>query len=126
MTEQEFCMDLWRDMCGLPPIEHDPIPSYEVLKESEWSPEFERLMRNRLIMACFRYDSYFNRRRNPIYKIFNWADAAIKKLQRYLHTGNTENLVDAANYAMTEFMWGHHLNKHFRAQDDSEHARRLK
>lgn len=122
---EEFCMDLWRDLAGLSPIPDDDVPSLETLQESEWSPEFERLMRLFLVMGALRYDSYYRRRSNPDYTAFNWAQTAIKKLQRYLSTGDRRLLIDAANYCMTEYEWGRHPLRHFSTFDfGQDRARR--
>ena len=43
-----------------------------------------------------------------------------KRLERYEDTGNTEWLIDAANFAMIEFMYPAHRDAHFRATDAQE------
>ena len=122
-SPQEFAMDLWRDMCGLPPLQQRHIPPLSELRKTEWCSTFEQMMRNRILMAGYRYETFAEKeRRKPNYK---YAQEALKKIQLYLDTGNTENLVDAANYCLLEFRWGVHLRKHFKAQDDSEHAKYL-
>jgi hypothetical protein len=42
------------------------------------------------------------------------------RLDAYQNTGNTEWLVDAANFAMIEFMLPRHPKAHFRATDSHE------
>lgn len=42
------------------------------------------------------------------------------RINKYRDTGNTEWLIDAANYCMIEFMHPSHDNAHFRATDSSE------
>lgn len=42
------------------------------------------------------------------------------RLQIYLKTGNTEFLIDAANFAMMEFAVPSHHNAHFRSTDHDE------
>ena len=39
-------------------------PSLRELRKSEWSPEFERLMRNRLIMGFYRYELFAVKRKS--------------------------------------------------------------
>lgn len=88
-----------------------PPPRYRLqdLEASEWSPEFERLMRNRLIMGALRYGP-LNAPGKPAYDRIN---GAIKRLIQYLRTGNTEALVDVANMALLEFEEGRHPHRHF-------------
>ena len=43
-------------------------------------------------------------------------------LKKYNSTGNTEYLVDAANYLMFEFMYPQHPKAHFKATDSKDSA----
>lgn len=43
-------------------------------------------------------------------------------VQKYKDTGNTEFLVDVANFLMLEFMFPQHEKTHFRETDSSESA----
>ena len=89
------------------------------LQKSEWSPEFEQLMRNRLIMGGIRY-GFLGTKGKPQYDRI----ASIKKrLNQYRETGNLELLVDAANLCVCEFVEGDHPNRHFHAHDDGEHTK---
>lgn len=81
----------------------------EILRR-DWSPEFIELMQNRIIVSHYKYgwmsDSY------PA----GLADAVKSlevRLALYKKTGNTEWLVDAANFAMIEFMFPQHPKAHF-------------
>jgi hypothetical protein len=91
----------------------------EQLEESEWSPRFERLRKNRLIIGAFRYGLLNDRRK----KKWNRIQVLIEKLELYKETGNTECLVDIANYAMLEFEEGNHPKKHFKSTHDVNHAK---
>lgn len=94
--------------------------TYEELKRSEWSAEFERLMRNRLIMGAIRY----GRLKAPGKPQYDRVASAIKRLAKYQETGNQEFLVDAANLCVLEFEEGIHPKKHFGAIDEhNEHCR---
>jgi hypothetical protein len=54
------------------------------------------------------------------------AMASLKlRLDRYAETGNTEFLIDAANFAMIEFMHPRHPAAHFRPTDSDESPGRL-
>ncbi len=98
------------------------LPSLRILKESEWSPEFEQCMRNRLIMGAFRYELFNIKRQGLKYDL---APEAIRRIKLFIETGNTEHLVDAANMCLIEFEFSNHPNKHFYRVDDGEHAERV-
>ena len=117
---QYFLDNLWRWKCGLPEedIKSGHMPRLELLKESEWDLEFERLMRNRLVVGSFRYG--LMRREKPL---FDRVDSIIKRANKYRETGNMEFLVDIANLCLLEFVEGKHPNKHFHSIDDGEHVR---
>jgi hypothetical protein len=83
---------------------------------SEVSEEFIDGMRNRMAMSFFKY--------GPVRDAYPHKISAIeslrKRLERYEETGNTEWLIDAANFAMIEFMCPSHRDAHFRATDAAE------
>lgn len=89
--------------------------------ETEWSSQFEKLMRNRLVMGSFRYEPFAAKRDSWNY---DTATEAIKRIRRYQEDGNTEHLVDAANMCLLEFEFGKHPKKHFESIDDGEHTQR--
>lgn len=105
------------DTCGCIPVKK--IAPLEELQQTEWSSEFEQLMRNRLIVGAIRYQR-FNHPDKPNY---NRIGAIERKLKAYIESGNTELLVDIANYCLLEFVFGSHPKKHFHAQDDVDHCR---
>jgi len=102
--------------CGC--IDAVKVAPLDELRLTEWSPEFEQLMRNRLIMGSIRYQR-FNHPDKPKYVRLG---AIQKKFNLYLDTGNTELLVDIANYCLLEFVFGEHPYKHFHATDDKDHC----
>ena len=87
------------------------------LERTEWSQQFEQLIRNRLIMGCLRYGRFWGKR--PAYDYV--ADMA-RRLDLYRRTGNTELLVDIANESMLAFHHDTHPHKHFRSADDGAHC----
>ena len=96
------------------------------LEKSEWSDEFERLMRNRLLMGAMRYGT-FEEKKATMYSKDPWdlLTPVRTKLELYQSTGNSEYLVDAANYLLLAFEFDPHPNKHFQALDDHhDHCRR--
>ena len=91
------------------------------LAQSEWSSEFEKLMRNRMIAGAFRYGK-MNVKGKPQYAR---VESCLKRLKKFQETGNTEFLVDVANLCLIEFVEGIHPKKHFRSVDDGEHTKEV-
>jgi len=92
----------------------------EILK-TEFSLDFIEKMKNRMIASFYKYGPLAQNvgRENP--KDNTGEIASLKKrLELYEETGNTEWLVDVANFAMIEFMFPQHSNAHFRATDSDE------
>lgn len=117
-----FLSNLWRWKCGIPEI--DPygkksFVTYEELSKTEWSPKFETLMRNRLVMGAIRYGRLKSKNKAQYERI----SSMIRRLELYAQTGNDEYLVDVANMALLEFEEGTHPNKHFSSIDDGEHVK---
>lgn len=87
--------------------------------KNEYSDRFDELRKNRVEVSFYKYW--------PVKKNFQSGNVqAIPSMERciekYNGTGNTEYLVDAANYLMFEFMYPQHPKAHFRATDSSESA----
>lgn len=122
-VSRHFYDNAWRWKCGLPEIEEQgssPRVIMKDLRESEWSEEFEKLMRNRLIMGGLRY----GRLNAPGKPKFELIDSMYKRIAKYQETGNKEYLVDVANICLVEFVEEHHPNAHFESIDDGEHIER--
>ena len=121
---QFFLNNLWKWKCGLPEDDYnqaktvDKTMTYESLRKTEWSDEFENLMRNRLLMGAFRYGK-IREQNKPNYMRMQSAE---RRMKLYEETGNDELLVDIANLCLLEFMIGKHPKKHFNSIDDGEHA----
>lgn len=88
---------------------------------TEISGEFIQGMANRMAMSYFKY--------GPIAMAYPDrvnAVASLKiRLQKYLETGNTEFLLDVANFAMIEFMKPAHPSAHFSPTDSSKSPGRI-
>lgn len=87
-----------------------PVPGSEV------SETFLKGMRDRMAMSYFKY--------GPVAAAYphkvNALESLRKRLERYEETGNTEWLMDAANFAMIEFMHPAHKRAHFKPTDAHE------
>lgn len=112
-TATSYCLDLWRDLAGLPPADDS---EFELMKVTEWSPRFEQLMRNRLLMGRLRYGPMAYKKANA--HKYDCPEYAVKKIRDYQQTGNQEFLVDAANMLLLEFELGSGVWKPI---DDGEH-----
>jgi myosin-crossreactive antigen len=94
------------------------MPALEALQQTEWSVQFERYMRNRLVMGAFRYGLL----QAPDKHDYNRVDSAIERLMEYKRTHNLELLVDSANIALLEFVEGTHPDRHWSSVDDGPHV----
>lgn len=83
---------------------------------TEFSDEFVKGMQDRMVISYFKY--------GPVADAYPHKISALESLQKridkYIDTGNTEFLMDAANFAMIEFMYPSHPNAHFRSTDSAE------
>lgn len=74
----------------------------KILK-TEYSEKFDEIRKKAMITSYFKYgplkDNYSN------YKCMDALSCLQKRIEKYLKTGNTEFLADAANFAMIEFMY---------------------
>lgn len=94
----------------------------EVLK-TEFDENFVQGMRDRMVVSFYKY--------GPLAKAFpdkvNAITSLTDRLREYAKTGNTEFLIDAANFAMIEFMQPAHPNAFFQPTDsDASPGRRSK
>ena len=85
----------------------------------EYSDRFDELRQNRVNVSYYKYGSAADNFGMRLVNALESHDMCIKK---YLETGNTEYLCDAANYLMFEFMYPQKKDALFRATDSSESA----
>jgi hypothetical protein len=111
-----FLKNLWRWAAGLPELTERTTQFDQSFWETEWSPAFERLMRNRLIMGALRY----GRLKAPGKPQYDRLKSIVDRVGKYRESGNLEYLVDIANLALLEFEEGVHPKKHFAAIDDTQ------
>jgi len=114
----KFRDNAWRWKCGLPEKEPQQL-DIESLRVTQWSEDFEELMKNRMVLGTFRYGDF----RAPDAPKYDRIGSAIRRLNRYLETGNKEFLVDTANLCLIEFEKPNHRNAYFESIDDGEHVK---
>lgn len=126
MTNFEYLRERLHKQAGLFEVQSRFKPTdYKKLQRTEWSNLFEKLMRNRLIMGALRYGTLEDKKINAKQNRWNLLQALQSKIESYEQTGNTEYLVDAANYCLLAFECDPHPNKHFHALDNHhDHCRR--
>lgn len=89
----------------------------EKVLKTEYSQDFDKLRQNRMVMSYYKYGSVKD---NYGEKLVNAVESLKQRLARYEQTGNTEFLVDVANFAMIEFIYPQHERAHFRPTDSLE------
>ncbi len=82
---------------------------------SEFSEEFVQGMRNRMAVSFYKYGAVAEAFPHKVQAIASLQD----RLRKYADTGNTEWLMDAANFAMIEFMHPAHPDAHFEGTDSA-------
>lgn len=89
--------------------------------ESEFSDPFVHGMKARMAVSFHKY--------GPLAEAYPTKVDAIeslkRRLDRYAETGNTEWLMDVANFAMIEFMRPRHPKAHFKATDSDASPGRI-
>lgn len=91
------------------PIEEYGAPS------SEFSEEFVVGMRKRMAVSFHKYGKV-----EDAFGKVDEIDSLITRLKRYQDDGNTEWLMDVANFAMIEWMQPAHPDAHYRPTDSDE------
>jgi len=82
---------------------------------TEFSEEFVARMKNRMCVSYFKYGKVADNA-----SVYDCVQNVRGRLANHELDGNTEWLIDAANFAMIEYMHPQHSNAHFRATDSSE------
>lgn len=89
--------------------------------DSEISLKFIQGMANRMGVSYYKYGAV-----REGYPVALDAIASLKqRLDKYEETGNTEWLIDVANFAMIEFMFPGRVNAHFKGTDSDESPGRV-
>ena len=84
---------------------------------TEYSAQFDVLRMNRMVHAFFKHGPVVT---NNEHGLIDSVKSLEAWLAMYKRTGNTEYLVDVANFAMVEFMQPQHPQAHFDAMDDGK------
>ncbi len=85
----------------------------------EYSDQFDELRQNRVELSYYKYGTAADNFGMRLVNALKSHDLCIKK---YLQTGNTEYLCDAANYLMFEFMYPQRKDAYFKTTDSSGSA----
>lgn len=86
----------------------------------EYSDRFDKLRQNRVAVSYYKYGSAAQ---NFGRKLVNALESHDLCIQKYLETGNSEYLCDAANYIMFEFMYPQRKGgAYFKATDSKDSA----
>ena len=83
---------------------------------TQFSSQFLQGMINRMIVGEAKYGTLSKDRIDKV----DCLKSLQQRLDKYEETGNTEWLMDAANFAMMEFMFPKHSNAHYRPTDSKE------
>lgn len=98
---------------------NEPSPA-EILK-TEFSEEFVKGMRDRMVVSYFKYGPVADAYPDKV----DAMKSAIARLHNYMDTGNAEWLMDAANFLMIEFMHPKHPTAHFIATSAEQSPGRI-
>ena len=120
MDVHDYIRELWHEKFN--PEFNPDGDELSKLRQTEWSPAFEMLMRSRLLIGAIRY----GRMGSSSKPKYDRVNAAIQRLRVYAETGNLEMLVDVANFMMLEFVEGRHPKRCLYVHVDSEKVRKEK
>lgn len=93
----------------------------DALLDTQVSDQFLRGMIARMEMSFFKYGDI----RDAYPKRINAIESLRQRLDKYAETGNTEYLIDAANFAMIEFMLPSRPDAFFAATDSDQSPGRV-
>lgn len=87
---------------------------YDQICWTEVSEVFIRAMKDRMVMSFYKYGLLTEAYPRKV----DAVGSMMERVRKYAETGNTEFLVDAANFAMIEFMHPRHPGAFFQPTDD--------
>lgn len=94
---------------------------FDALMKTQVSDQFLRGMVARMEMSFIKYGDI----RDAYPNLFSAIDSLRQRLDKYAETGNTEYLIDAANFAMIEFMLPSRPDAFFAATDSDQSPGRV-
>jgi hypothetical protein len=83
---------------------------------TQYSEDFWKGMKARMGMSYFKYGDL----REGYPKKVDWLKSLQQRLVKYAETGNSDFLMDVANFAMIEFMAPAHPKAHFEPTDSDQ------
>ncbi len=86
----------------------------EQILQTEFSEKFVGHMKDAMTVSYYKYGPLVNGFPDKV----DALGSLMMRLEEYAKTGNTEYLVDVANFAMIEFMHPRHESAHYKATDD--------
>lgn len=89
--------------------------------ETEVSEKFIQGMKSRMIVSYHKYGPVRDAYPSKVDAVASME----QRVEKYRETGNTEHLIDAANFLMIEFMHPGKPGAHFRATDSDESPGRV-
>lgn len=92
------------------------VLSGERIPTSEYDERFLQGMINRMGVSYHKYGEV----KDAYPGVVDAIESLLARVQKYKETGNTEWLIDAANFAMIEFMCPGHPDAHYRPTDSRE------
>lgn len=123
MDRADLVANAWRWKCGVQEQPHrsaqQPKFNFAELRVSEWSPEFEKKMRNRLIFGAIRYGRMGHGSIPKGKPVYDRCASIRARLERFEQTGNAEWLIDIANMALLTYEERVHPRFHFEAVDEA-------
>src|SRR4051812_17365910 len=87
-----------------------------MIPQSEFSEPFVQGMRERMAVSYYKYGAIKDGFPHKV----NALESLRMRIDKYHDTGNTEFLIDVANFAMIEFMLPGHPRAHFKSTDSNE------
>lgn len=76
---------------------------FEDILKTEYSVAFDDARKKAMVTSFYKYGPA--RKNHGEYKCMDAVENLKRRLEKYQETGNTEFLVDVANFAMLEFMF---------------------
>ena len=89
----------------------------EGITEVNVSVEFMQAMIDRMAMSYFKYGSMWDKDKIAL---TDTVTGGMARVEKYIETGNTEWLIDAANFFMIEFENPAHPAAHYRVTEGEE------